>query len=61
MKANQLVQKLAQKLLGKKANTPASDDVATVIQLAPEENTPEIAFRIHDGLGAIQLPENWRN
>jgi hypothetical protein len=32
-----------------------------VIQLAPEEKAPEIALRLHDGLGVIQLHENWRN
>ena len=50
MKANQLVQKLGQKLLGKKVNTPAVGDypggVATVIQLAPDQNAPEIAFQV---------------
>jgi hypothetical protein len=33
----------------------------TVMQLVPEEKAPEIAFRVHDGLGVIQLHENWRN
>ena len=61
MKANELLKKLGNTLLGKKANTPAAGDVTTVIQLAPEEKAPEIAFRIHDGLGVIQLHENWRN
>ncbi len=50
MKANQLVQKLGQKLLGQKVNTPALGEypggVATVIQLAPDENAPEIAFQV---------------
>ena len=50
MKANQLVQKLGQKLLGKQVNTPAAGEypggVATVVQLAPDQNAPEIAFRV---------------
>ena len=50
MKANQLVQRLGQKLLGKQLNTPAVGDypggVATVIQLAPDDNAPEIAFQV---------------
>jgi hypothetical protein len=61
MKANELLKKLGHTFLGKKENTPAAGDVATVIQLAPEQKAPEIAFRVHDGLGAIQLHENWRN
>jgi hypothetical protein len=61
MKANELLKKLGHTLLGKKENTPAADDVATVIQLTPDQKTPEIAFRVHDGLGVIQLHENWRN
>jgi hypothetical protein len=61
MKANELLKKLGNTLLGKKANTPAAGGAATVTQLAPEEKAPEIAFRIHDGLGVIQLHENWRN
>jgi hypothetical protein len=51
MKANQLVQKLGTKLLGKKVNTTAVGEypggVATVIQLAPDENAPEIAFQVN--------------
>ncbi len=50
MKANQLVQKLGRKLLGKKVNTPAVGEypggLATVIQLAPDQNAPEIAFQV---------------
>jgi hypothetical protein len=61
MKANELLKKLGNTLLGKKSNMPAADDVATVIQLAPEQKAPEIAVRVHDGLGVIQLHENWRN
>jgi hypothetical protein len=50
MKANQLVEKLGQKLLGQKVNTPAVGDypggVATVVQLAPDQNAPEIVFQV---------------
>jgi hypothetical protein len=60
MNAKQLVTKLG-KLLGKKVNTPAAGGVATVIKLAPEAKAPEITFRVQDGLGVIQLHENWRN
>jgi len=42
---------LGQKLLGKRVNTPAvgeyPGDVATVIQLAPDENAPETAFQVN--------------
>jgi hypothetical protein len=61
MKANELLKKLGHTLLGKKEGTPAADDVATVMELAPKEKAPEIAFRVHDGLGVIRLHENWRN
>ncbi|MGO8929311.1 MAG: hypothetical protein ACLQU3_20790 [Limisphaerales bacterium] len=61
MKANELLKKLGHTLLGKKVNTPAAGDLATVMELAPEEKIPEIAFRIHNGLGVIQLHENWKN
>jgi hypothetical protein len=61
MKANELLKKLSNTLLGKKEGTPAADDVATVIQLAPGTKASEIAFQVHDGLGVIQLHENWRN
>ena len=61
MKANELLKKLGHTLLGKKVNTSAAGDLATVLQLASEEKVPEIAFRVHDGLGVIQLHENWRN
>jgi hypothetical protein len=61
MNANELLKKLGHTLLGKKSNTSAADGVATVIQLAPGTKAPEIAFRVHDGLGVIQLHENWRN
>ena len=50
MKANQLVQKLGCKLLGQKVNTPAVGEypggVATVTQIAPDENAPEIVFQV---------------
>jgi hypothetical protein len=61
MKANELLKKLGHTLLGKKVNTSAVGDVATVIQLAPDQKASEIAFRVHDGLGVIQLHENWKN
>jgi len=61
MKENELLKRLRNTLLGKKSNMPAADGVATVIQLAPDTKAPEIAFRVHDGLGVIQLHENWRN
>ena len=61
MKANELLKKLGNTLLGKKINTPPAGDLATVTQLAPDTKVPEIAFRIHDGLGVIQLHENWKN
>ena len=51
MKAHQLVQKLGNKLLGQKVNTPALGDypggVATVTQLAPDEAAPEIVFQVN--------------
>jgi hypothetical protein len=61
MKANELLKKLGHTLLGKKVNTPAAGDLATVIKLTPEEKAPELVFQIHDGLGVIQLHENWKN
>jgi hypothetical protein len=61
MKANELLKKLGNTLLGKKVNTPAAGGVATVKQLTPDEKAPEIAFQVHDGLGVIQLHANWRN
>ena len=51
MKANQLLQKLGNKLLGKQVNTPAMGEypggVATVIGIAPETKAPEIAFQVN--------------
>ena len=61
MKANELLKKLGNTLLGKKVNTPAAGDPATVLQLAPATKAPEILLQVHDGLGFIQLHENWRN
>jgi hypothetical protein len=53
MKANQPVQKLGNKLVGKKVNTPAMGEypggVATVIGIAPETKAPEIAFQVNLG------------
>jgi hypothetical protein len=53
MKANQLVEKLGQKLLGKQVNTPAAGEypggVATVTQLAPDKNAPEVVFQVNLG------------
>ena len=61
MKANELLKKLGNTLLGKKVHTPAAGGVATVTQLAPDTKAPEIAFLVRDGLGVIQLHEYWRN
>jgi hypothetical protein len=61
MKTNELLKKLSHTLLGKKVNTPAAGGVATVTQLAPDTKAPEVACRVHDGLGVIQLHEYWRN
>jgi hypothetical protein len=51
MKANQLVQKLGQKLLGQMVNTPAMGEypggVATVTQIAPDQHAPEIVFQVN--------------
>ena len=53
MKADQLVQKLGQKLLGKKVNTQAASDypggVATVVQLVPDPKAPGVAFQVRLG------------
>ena len=53
MKANQLVQKLGHKLLGKQVNTPAMGEypggVATVIGIVPPTQAPEIAFQVNLG------------
>jgi hypothetical protein len=56
-----LLKKLGNTLLGKKANTPAAGGVATVTQLAAQEKASEMACRVHDGLGVIQLHESWKN
>jgi hypothetical protein len=61
MKTTELIKKLGSKLLGKKSNPSAVGGVAILKQLAPDEKAPKIAFRVHDGLGVIQLHENWRN
>lgn len=61
MKANELLKNIGNTFLGKKVNTPAAGDLATEMQLAPEEKVPEIAFRVYDALGVIQLHESWRN
>ena len=53
MKAKTLLQKLGNKLLGKKVNKPE------VMQPPPNEKTPEITLL--DRLGVIQLHEYWRN
>ena len=51
MKANQLVAKLGDKLLGKKVNTPAMGEypggMATVIRIAPEPKAPDIALQVN--------------
>ena len=59
MKANELLKKLSNTLLGKKPSAPAAGGVETVIKLAPEAKAPEI--HLLDRLGVIQLHENWRN
>jgi len=61
VKANELLKKLGNTLLGKKVNTSAARDLATVIQLAVQWKVLEIACRVHDGLVVIRLHENWRN
>jgi hypothetical protein len=48
-------------LLGKKVDILAAGDLATVLQLAPDQTAAEFAVRVHDGLDVIQLPENCRN
>jgi hypothetical protein len=58
MKVTELFKKLGNKLIGKKSNTSAAGNVATVL---PAEKALGIASRVHDGLGVIQLHENWRN
>jgi hypothetical protein len=51
MKANELVKKLGDKLLGKKVNTPAAGaypgGLATITQIAPDEKAPEIVFQVN--------------
>ena len=51
MKANQLLQKLGHKLLGKQVNMPAMGEcpggVATVIRLAPDTAAPWIVFQVN--------------
>ena len=59
MKASELVKKLGNKLLGKKASTSAAGGEVTVFQVAQDEKAPEILLL--DRLGVIQLHENWRN
>lgn len=53
MKANQLVQKLGHKLVGKQVNKPAAGEypggVATVIGIAPDTTAPEIVFQVNLG------------
>ena len=61
MKANESLKKLGNTLLGKKVIAPAAVGVATRMQLAPDQMALEIACRVHDGLGVIQLHENWKN
>ena len=59
MNAKELVKKLGNKILGKKVNTLAAGDVETVIPTAAQMKMPGILLL--DGLGVIQLHENWRN
>ena len=44
---------------GPKSKTSPVGDVATLIQPAPEEKVPEMDVQAYDGLGGIQLHENW--
>ena len=61
MKATEIIKKLGNTLLGKKSTTSAAAGVATVTQHVPGTKASEIAFQVHDGLGVIQLHENWKN
>jgi hypothetical protein len=61
MNALALIKKLGIKLLGKKVNTPATDEYGgglANITLAPEDKKAPLVL---DGLGIIKLHENWRN
>lgn len=63
MKAKQLVKKLGKKLLGKEVNTPAVGEypggVATVIEIRPDRNAPEIVFQVNlPGWGEIGVFEH---
>ncbi len=63
MKAHELLKKLGNKLLGKKANASTAeeqtDGVETFAPVSPNETMPQMP--ILDGLGVIQLHEYWRN
>ena len=63
MNAKQLIQKFGNKLLGQKVNTPALGEypggIATVIEIAPDENAPEIVFQVSlPGWGEIGVFEH---
>jgi hypothetical protein len=60
MKANQLVQKLVNKLLGKKVITPTSDQNpgGVAVGIKPDTKAPA-AFKVH--IGNWPLHEHWRN
>jgi hypothetical protein len=51
MKAGTLVKRFGKKLLGKRVNTPAVGEypggVATVIEIQPDKNAPEIVFQVN--------------
>jgi len=51
MKAKALVQKLGTKLIGQKVNTQAwghyPGGLATVIEIEPDKNAPEIVFQVN--------------
>ena len=60
MKANQLVQKLVTKLLGKKATRPASNLSAGMAgEIKPDTKAQHIPLKVH--IGNWQLHEHWRN
>lgn len=61
MKAMKWVKKLGVKLLGKKANSPADDIYSGGLANLTAGTSKKKSPLVLDGLGAIQLPEHWRN
>lgn len=51
MNARTLVQKLGKHLIGRRVNTPAVGEypggMATVIEIEPDKNAPEIVFQVN--------------